>query len=292
MKKITLLVSIFCCIGAAHAQLSNPGFEDWDSLSIVNGIKVYNPMNWFSRNAEMIGIGKTAPVAITNDAHSGKFAVKITSILDDNEKYAGMLASGYSEGQTTEQLDRGEKFKLTGKIKSYSGWYKYTPASELDSFIVMLKFYRNGSSYGSAYYTGGATTEYKQFVWELSYPSNIPMPDSAKFVIVSSTYDGNEGSELIIDDIAVQYHTATGIHDVASIPSLEVYPNPASDHIALFGLPPKVRSILVANSQGVVVKEKTQEENDVDITGLPSGFYCIIIVDQDGKQSAVKFTKL
>lgn len=292
MKKITLLTVVLCFFWAAHAQLPNPGFEDWDSLTVVNGIRVYDPMHWYSRNTEMIGIGKTAPVSMTTDAHSGKYAVKITSVMDDNEKYAGMLASGYSEGQTTEELDRGEKFKLTGRIKSYSGWYKYTPASELDSFIVMLKFYKNGLSYGSAYYAGGATTEYKHFVWELSYPSNIPSPDSAKFVIISSAYGGNEGTELIIDDIEVQYHTPTGLSHVESNPSIAIYPNPAVDHITLFGLPPKVRSILVANSKGVIVKDAVMKENELDVTHLPSGFYCIVIVDNDGNQSAIKFTKL
>ena len=59
MKKLGLLFIVLnVAFFAVNAQVSNAGFEEWDSASVVNGVKIYNPVNWFSRNAEMVGIGK------------------------------------------------------------------------------------------------------------------------------------------------------------------------------------------------------------------------------------------
>ena len=140
---------------------------------------------------------KTSPVSRSTDAHSGMYAVKITAKLDDNDKSAGALYSGNKApiGDPTKSAYE-EKFKLNGRIKSYSAWYKYSPADPMDSFIVMMTFYLKGKPYGSAYYTGGATNVYQQFVWTLAYPDNIEPADSAKFIILSSSVPGNAGSEL------------------------------------------------------------------------------------------------
>lgn len=292
MKKLLLLVVVFSCFFfTTSAQIINAGFEDWDSASIVNGVKIYNPVNWYSQNAEMVGIGKTSPVSLTTDAHSGSYAVKITTMLDDNAKSAGMLAFGNTAplGDPSKSSNE-EKFKLNGKIKSYSAWYKYTPANSVDSFRVLLAFYLKGKSYGSAYYTGGATNEYKQFIWTLSYPENIEMPDSAKFLIFSSMYTNNAGTELILDDIAVQYKTPTGIEDVTKA-TWSIYPNPVEDEMTLFGIPPKVRTIIITNSVGAIVKEPKVTEDKIDVSDLQTGFYWLTMQDEMGMQSTVKFSK-
>ena len=293
MKKIIVCIIAFSAsLFSAYAQLPNAGFEGWDSATVVNGIRIYNPQKWTSRNVEMAGVGKDIPVSLTTDAHSGSYAVKITSTLDDNEKYAGVLASGENTGLDLSQMDKGEKFKLTGKIKSFSAWYKYKPASSLDSFRVYLLFFLGGQNYGSAYYTGGATDTYQQFTWTLSYPDNIPKPDSAKFVIMASTYDGNEGTELILDDLDVQYKTTTGIEEAKKEAKLSVYPNPAVDHITLFGIPPKVRAVLVANSHGAIVKDKVDVNDEIQIGDLKPGLYWLLLQDEAGVQSTIKFNKL
>ncbi|MES2560193.1 MAG: T9SS type A sorting domain-containing protein [Bacteroidota bacterium] len=292
MKNLALLTLFFCCIFfTSSAQLPNAGFEEWDSASVVNGVKIYNPVNWYSRNADMVGIGRTSPVSLTKDAHSGSYAIKITTSFDDNDELAGTLSSGSKAPfGDPKQAAFEEKFKLTGRIKSYSAWYKYTPATEMDSFTVRIAFYLRGKAYGAAYFTGGATNVYKQFLWTLTYPDNIEMADSAKFLIFSSKYTGNEGTELILDDIEVQYKTPTGIEDITQ-PAWSVYPNPAEDKMNLFGIPPKVRAIVVANSQGTVVKEPELTQNSIDVSDLKPGFYWLTLKDEDGNQSTVKFAK-
>lgn len=292
MKNSGLLASILsCAFFTASAQISNAGFEEWDSASVVNGVRIYNPVNWYSQNAEMVGIGRTSPVSLTTDAHSGSFAVKITTKLDDNTKSAGTLATGNTAplGDPAKAAYE-EKFKLSGRIKSYSAWYKYTPATATDSFIVMLAFYLKGKSYGSAYFTGGATNEYKQFTWTLSYPDNIQAADSAKFLIFSSTYTGNIGTELILDDIAVQYKTPTGIEEEAKV-QWNIYPNPVEDEMTLFGIPPKVRTIIITNSTGAIVKKPAISQNKIDVSDLKEGFYWLTMMDEEGSQSTVKFSK-
>jgi hypothetical protein len=156
----------------------------------------------------------------------------------------------------------------------------------------MLRFYLKGQGYGSAYFKGGATSEYKQFVWQLSYPSNIQMPDSAKFLIVSSSYEGNDGTTLILDDLSIQYKATSGQNALHAGPTFDLYPNPVSENVTLFGLPPKVRSILLANSMGSVVKEVSEDRREITMVDLPSGIYWLTVIDEQGASSTQKISKM
>jgi Secretion system C-terminal sorting domain len=291
MKNVGLLTAVCFAFFTASAQISNAGFEEWDSASVVNGVRIYNPVNWYSQNAEMVGIGRTSPVSLTTDAHSGSYAVKITTRMDDNEKLAGTLSTGNKTymGDPAKAAEE-EKFKLNGRIKSYSAWYKYTPASAVDSFMVKLVLYLKGKAYGSAYFTGGATNEYKQFIWTLTYPDNIQPPDSAKFLIYSSIFTGNAGTELILDDLDVQYKTPTATAEVTK-PVWSIYPNPVEDEMTFFGIPPKVRNIIVTNSMGAVVKQGSIKENKMEVSDLKGGFYWLSMQDDEGTVSTLKFFK-
>ena len=95
---------------------------------------------------------------------------------------------------------------------------------------------------------------------------------------------------FIIDDIAVQYKTPTGIDEVEKA-SWSLFPNPAKDKITLFGIPPKVRALILTNSVGAIVKESAIVENKMDVSELVAGFYFITILDEDGNRSTVKFLK-
>lgn len=259
------------------AQVPNPGFEDWDSLSFVNNQKIYDPGSWFSSNSEMVSIGKSQPVTMSTDAHTGSYALKITSIIDDGQKQAGIIGS--------------IPFALTGRVSHFDAWYKYAPLNA-DSFRVFLVLYKNGQFYGQAFVVSPeAKNEYTRLHWELSYPDNVPAPDSASFVIYASTSDSSEGSELLIDDISVGYKTTTGLDDLKLTAPISVYPNPADQRITFLGCPPKKILFLLHNTKGAVVKQGALEGNSLYTNDLGQGIYFIRLSDENGWSQQLKFMK-
>jgi hypothetical protein len=272
----TLTALLLSCLTTV-AQVSNAGFEDWDSLSFVDNQRIYDPIEWLSTNQEMVSIGKSQPISISTDAHTGSHAALITSMVDDGEMQNAILVS--------------EKFPLTGRIKYFEAWYKYTPVNT-DSFRVHLALYKNGQNYGQAYIiTGDPKNEYTKIHWELTYPDNVPAPDSARFLIYASIYNDSEGSELLIDDMSVGYQ-ATGLDDVKDLPRVTAFPNPAVDQITLLGYhPPKRMYYSMHNSKGALVKQGTVDGASMSVGDLAPGLYFVQLNDEDGWNQQLKFLK-
>lgn len=272
----TLTALMLSCL-TTTAQVPNPGFEDWDSLSFVNNQRIYDPMDWISTNGEMVSIGKSQPISISTDARTGSYAAKLVSMIDDGETQNAILASA--------------KFPLTGRIKYFDAWYKYTPVNT-DSFRVYIGLFKNGQHYGSAYFIAGEPkAEYTRIHWELSYPDNVPAPDSAQFLIYASIYNDSEGSELLIDDMSVGYQ-ATGTDELEGAPQVTTYPNPANDQITFLGYhPPKRTLFTVRNSKGAIVKQGSLDGNSMPVSDLAPGIYFVQLGDDNGWNHQLKFMK-
>jgi len=272
----TLTALLVSCL-TTTAQVPNPGFENWDSLSFVDNQRIYDPMDWISTNGEMVSIGKSQPISISTDAHTGGYAARLVSMIDDGEMQNAILASA--------------KFPLTGRIKYFDAWYKYNPVNT-DSFRVYIGLFKNGQHYGSAYFIAGEPkTEYTKIHWELSYPDNVPAPDSAQFLIYASIYNDSEGSELLIDDMSVGYQ-ATGTDEVESLPQVTAYPNPANDQITFLGYhPPKRTLFTVHNNKGAIVKQGSLDGTSLQVGDLAPGIYFVQLGDDNGWNHQLKFMK-
>lgn len=277
LRSCLLQFCFFCAAFSLHAQVMNAGFEEWDSATVSTTQQVLVPRNWFCYNVPMVDVSMQPLVTRTSEAHSGNYAIRIESGEDDGGVVAGLISSGATFTGTLTANNCGERFPLTGKIGSYSAWYKYLPTTATDSFIVMLLFYRKGSFYGRAYYTGGATSEYTQFNWVLTYPDNVPPADSAKFVVFASPFKGSTGSALYLDDIEVQYRSApTAIATVnQSGDDIQLVPNPASASFYVTGLLGEGASYRIMDVTGKVVQEGLMNEEAVFIEYLKPGLYSV-----------------
>lgn len=287
MKKIYYTLALLCGLSsAAFSQIPNPGFESWDSLSIVNNKRIYNPTGWFSTNAQMVGNGFEQPVTMSTDARTGNYAVQITASLDDAGKQAAILSTGNSVSFDFSK-DPGEKIALQGKIKSFQLYYKYLTAIN-DSFMVYLAMYKDGQFYGQAYTRGGQSNTYQKLSLELSYPATIPPPDSAKFFIFASTQN-NTGSILTIDDMSIGYAN-TSIAN-ATKKRLGIYPNPAKNSITVSDNDIQNTSYKIINNQGQIAQEGILENNEINTSNLTQGVYIIQMENQTANYQQTKFVK-
>ncbi|MES2381044.1 MAG: T9SS type A sorting domain-containing protein [Bacteroidota bacterium] len=287
MKKLYYTLALLCGLStAAFAQVPNPGFESWDSLSIVNNKRIYNPTGWFSTNADMVGNGFEQPVTMSTDARTGTYAVQITASLDDAGKQAAILSTGSSVSFDFSK-DQGEKIALQGKIKSFQLYYKYLTAIN-DSFMVYLAMYKDGQYYGQAYTKRGQANTYQKLLVELNYPSTVAPPDSAKLFIFASTQN-NAGSILTIDDVSIGYAN-TGIANITK-KRLGVYPNPAKNNITVSDNDMQNASYKIIDNQGQVAQEGILENNQINTANLTQGVYMIQMETPTADYQQVKFIK-
>jgi hypothetical protein len=281
MKKTLYTIAVLIAFSiTASAQVPNNGFEDWDSTAFLDGHRLFDPVSWLSTNAEMVSIGKRQPITMSTDAHSGVYALRVTSIVDDGAQQGGLIIS--------------TKFPLTGRVKYFEGYYKYQPAvaAGTDSFRIYLKMYRNGQAYGQAFMIRGEPqSQYTYFKWDLTYPDNVPAPDSAEFIVHASIYNDSDSSELLLDDMNVGYQS-TGIKEADELADMSIYPNPANDRITFLGYPPKrPYGYRIVSATGKMVAEGKLTSEAIDISTLSQGLYFVVLNDDDGNRSTFRMIK-
>lgn len=293
MKKLVYSVILYVILACnqSMAQLPNPGFEQWDSSVVVNGTKIHDPSDWFSSNAGLVDIGMEQTCVRTTDAHSGNYAIQLTSKKDDGDEQATYLTSGSTIGQGPSD-PTAAKFRLAGRINGFEGYYKYMP-NGVDSFRVFLAMYRNGQYLGQSFiYISAPASSYTKFFWPVNYPGTITPPDSAKFIIEPSVVDGSEGSVLILDDLGVTYGFSSGVNEEDMAAQFELYPNPTSTSLT-------VKSSTVVNdlsykiidAKGALVLKGEYNGVSIDVADLPQGLYNLLVSTPEGNTSSKTWIK-
>jgi hypothetical protein len=285
-KAIYSVIAIsFGFINQAFAQIPNPGFEQWDSSLVIDGTKIINPQNWFSSNEVFVGIGMEQSCNLTDDAHSGNFALQLTSKSDDSDEQGTFITNGNNIGEGPSDPSAA-KFKLEGRVNGFEGYYKYAPVG-VDSFRVFLALYRDGQYIGQSFiYISEATATYKKFFWPVNYPATVTPPDSAKFIIEPSVINGSEGSVLTIDDLGITYGFSSGINDEDVAVSFELYPNPTTKSLNI-----KLNETLseltfkIFDAKGTLVLADIYNGYGIDVANLPQGLYKIVVQTATGKTS-------
>jgi hypothetical protein len=293
MKRLTN--TLFLLLGLtsipALAQIPNAGFEEWDSLSIINGVRIMDPTEWWSSNTELFTFNETQTVELTTDAHSGTYAVKLTSALNDEEKQGTYISSGRTIGESPNDPNTS-KFPLQGRINGFEGYYKYFPVTN-DSFRVYIALFRKGQYVGQAFMAKGTPANtYTKFSWPINFPSTIPAPDSAKFIIEPSIYQQSEGSVLYIDDLNLTYGFATGTTEKFALPKVSLLPNPAHDKITLLGYDPRHRyAYEIVDITGKIIQSGKLFKDELSIDNLKNGLYVLTLINAEGQASNHKFVK-
>lgn len=288
MKKLLYTLALSLIVSAALAQQpTNAGFEDWDTLGSINGTRLYLPMHWQTTNAEALSVNLPQPVTYTTDAHTGNYAIKISTVLDETDQQMGMVFSGYGFSAMD---DAGDKFALTGTPKKFGAWFKYFPEGQ-DSFTVMMLFFQQGQILGSAYVRSAAPTDtYTKIEQSIQFNPGTPTPDSAKVLIIPGQDVPFSKTYLIIDDVFVTYET-TGLNEQVS-EKIGVYPNPAATQLALT-LPANqiLTEVTMSDMQGKMHVMQVNEQKQINIAALLPGIYTLHGTAKNGQQYHARFVK-
>lgn len=286
---ILLLCTLMLTAFGVKAQQNN-GFEQWDTLSIINGTRYHDLIDWQTTNDYLLGANLPQAVTYTTDARSGQYAMRLNATVDEEGNQLSTVVSG----KGFEGLDQaGDKFPLRGKPSKFGAWVKYQPDG-LDSFLVMILFFNQGNHVGSAFLRSSQTfSTYQKVEQELRYFPGAPDPDSAKIIIVASAAQMLSNTYLIIDDVFVDYATTTGIAPQENdMESATIYPNPVSRSLFIsLNQPNTVQSVKVLTATGEEVAPIQLNTNGVDVSTLAPGIYYLQLTDKFNQVSRKKFIK-
>jgi hypothetical protein len=282
MRNFFIIITAICFTQIAIAQnaIPNPGFETWTNFGNYE-----DPDDWGTINSLTVLLGvKTLTKATGADAHSGSSAVKLESKTVAGQTAPGIIATG-TINPSTQAVDGGVPFNL--RPTSFTGWYKYAPATSDNASISATLSKWNSSTnqreqVGEASFTESATIgSYSQFNVAFTYSSN-DAPDTLLIVILSSSGSNPQvGSILFVDDLAFEY--SSGISMSAS-QSLKLYPNPATNNVVFVELPEYARyDLQITDITGKTIFASSFTDNNlmIDTHNFAEGNYHVIVKNME-----------
>ena len=261
-------------------QASNHNFENWDIY------EVQKPDGLFSSLSYCINTDPL-PVEKINTASDGSLAVKLTTVLNAmQDTTAGFVTNGIMHDGWPPL--GGDTLYETPVAVSYD----YISNIHNDQAYVNFYFKRNGQvieETGRSYDTVSASV----YTHERLPLSLSQTPDA----IVYTLYSGeNPGSQLIIDNIMLEYAAAVDNH--TKVFRMETFPNPVNDilHFRIQSESPGRLRLFIYDASGKQVKERSfsypagNSRWDLRLSGLPAGIYVYRIM-MNGKTNEHRFIK-
>ena len=268
MKKLITLLFTIIITYSAHAQISNPSFENWDASAGYNV-----PVGWKTADSVTNLVGVLTCEQGT-PGFSGSYYLKLTSknIPATSGAAAGIAVSGNIDF-TTYLPTSG--FAFSGRPSSLTGEWQYASSAANDSGVIAIGLTKWNSSlqkrdtvgYADYKLTGSVTT------WT---PFSVPIyyltgeyPDTAIIYLASSGVNAANGSYLYIDTLAFSGSVPTGVASINNThPLISLYPNPNSSlfTVNISSDVTEMTQIIITNMFGDKVKEITTSTNtSVDI---------------------------
>jgi hypothetical protein len=278
---ITLFFTAQCTL-AQNAATPNPGFENWTQVG-----NHFDPNNWNTLNPSTSILGVfTCTRATGADVHSGTYAIKLTT-----KSVFGVTANGVASTAalvTTPPYGVTGGIPYTGRPDSIVGWYKYNPASAIDSgFAEIVLFDAVGDTVGFSRFTvpNTAVTTYTRFSRPVNYYSTNATANS--YWILSSSDGANPvvNSSLYIDDLDFIFNTS-GVNDVQSSNAFTVTNSITDGMLTVKNNLSEDAAMNITDESGRIIKSMkiTTGENSFDLQALPAGiyFYQLFTVKQNG----------
>lgn len=232
----------------------------------------------------------------TNDAHSGRYAAVIHLWYNGAPAY---LSLGVCDDLFTKKC----VVTLPEKLHGVSGFYKYIvdPGSEgshhLKHTCLNIITYRKNSISGELEVLTADSLHfaesdiYSEFYLPVSYPDQAQTPDSISIWFSSEGYGTIScvhDHYLYLDDLMFHYEprtTSTG--QTLLQDNLHISPNPAAGTIRLaYDEPARVRSIRLTDITGRLIRTFPADSLSLDITGIASGLYLLVVDAAEGRMTA------
>ena len=200
--------------------LPNNDFENWT-------IKTYDdPKGWSSFNQFLVPTGGNPNAEKVTDAAVGSFAVKLSTIVHDDDTIPGALTNGKFDLEK-EEFVGGIPF--TDLTDTLIGKIKFNLATG-DTGGVVIEFMNNGNIIDEAFYAAaGDQNSYTDF--EIGFPSTLLAIDSIRVTIYSGDIPG---SVVYVDDLKFKENQINvGIDFTPLVTNFKSFPNPVVDHFNL-----------------------------------------------------------
>lgn len=257
-------ISLSNSITGPGPALPNHSFESWIQISSTT------PDNWTTLNDFLTSSGMTA-VTESSDAYTGTSAAKLETLNFYNDTIPGLLIYG--------NLVIGYQptpVPYSATPTTFSGAYQYFP-SGADNGFISFQFYSNGNNIGGNMINMNSSSVYVPF----SVNTNLSgTPDS---VLVACFSGENPGSYAIVDDLQF----SGGNVDVIEYPDFDFsfYPNPSRNNLTITGNMVGEYQVLISDVNGKIFlsEQKSGNQTNMDVSGLPSGVYYLTI-DTEGKR--------
>ena len=287
MKTRLLLPFAFGVIfaGTSLAQVPNGGFENWTTVGTYQ-----DPDGWITFNG-LTSLAGASPS--TAQGSPGAVGSHYATVTTQNTVSFGVIQGILISGDGTTGT---AGFSYASRPGSMTGQWQYgiQPA---DTGIVAVYLTKWNTTTLTADSVGGGAVE---VVGSLSgwHPLNIPItyftsatPDTAIIAVISSsTNTPVAGSFIKVDDLG--FGVASGVAEVEQVPSLRIYPSPATDILNITAASP-ISDIEVMDLTGrtVVRKALGASVSTLGVADLPTGRYLLQVRMADGKRQVRSFVK-
>lgn len=292
MKRITttfVLMLLLTRYAGAQQQIANSGFESWDTIGDYT-----QPSNWYTLNP-LAAFGFDPSTTITNDAHSGNYAVQLESLSGQFTDISGVLCTGPILNENLQPDFSKMKVAFASKPVALQFYYKAFP-QQGDTGVLAMYLTRWNTALQKTDTVAQASMSFADSVSVYTLANCVfnyysPLQPDSMFIIGSSSIDGFNptiGSKLLLDDFLLTYPT-TGLNDMY-LPSLSIYPNPVQHELRIQS-DEEIKGVMKLYSvTGKLIAEKVVNGKNtiVDVSTLGDGIYFVILQSEQGQLVSCK----
>jgi hypothetical protein len=323
MRKIYLLISATLCIALSHSQnlVPNPSFEDpgtidcgiYTSTNFNNSINLWtiaggtpdlfsteiDPTCYnFQPNSTYPGpIGLKGP----QSPHSGRIFAGILGYT-----IAGMNSREYVQAPLDSPLIVGHDYCVEFYVSLADYHEKYI--DKLGAYFTTTAISSAGTSFNTVPQVAAPGFISNSTNWVL-ISGSFTATDAANYITIGNFYDdtstgtminpggtgdpGTYGAYYFIDDVSVLDCTGLGIKEDDINTTIHIFPNPFTNSLT-FDIKNEgefLVSIRNISGEAIYAKNITKQNNTIDVSFLPKGFYVATITGNGiiGSQKIVKF---
>lgn len=156
--------------------------------------------------------------------------------------------------------------------------FRWQTATESNNNYFTIEQSLNGSDFETLATIAGNGTTSTIHNYSYSYRTNINV--TTYYRLKQTDYNGNYSYSKIVAVAPIEKH-------ISRQPEFTIYPNPATDYIAISG---DYQSVIFVTASGTIIKEEPAEQQH-NISNLPIGLNIVIINTANGRVSKTIFKR-
>lgn len=290
MRKILLTLIVLATVFSfSYSQTIPSGdMESWKQTG-----SYFEPVGWMTAN-QLASFGGITVFKETTDVHGGATAARMETVQGSFTFPGAMVAGNASFGLGGVTPTGG--FPCASRVKSLTGWYKYSPGAGDSCLIQAWLFRRNPVTHARdtvatmSFKWGDSVKVYTQFSVDFKYNTTSAggeTPDSALILISASEIltAAKLGSVLLIDDLAFSGTVASVDNIALNKAKVSVYPNPAVSFVEFKVDNRQVSKIIIYDILGKKIRTQNVENAVVPIptADMQNGMYFYQLTGKAGE---------